>query len=457
MQALFIMSLLVAGLIWWFATYLIGHNPKSNIARVSGLFLICLAGYTLAESTSIHLKDLKNFNLLWDATQWTYILPIPLLYHFSVLVNTGENRKFNKYYIYLVYFISGIVYYILQFTNLIINHLNASYINGYGYLNPRGPVFWIVGLLVIISCIGSITNYVISLISQTTNKIKYLYGLTSSGMYLIIGPAIIYLYYIPNLTYRFQPISPILLLIAFLPILVGICKYRLISDVDYIFDWREFLYLSITMAVINTISGTLFVLFIVPHLGETAYLLMPLFLLITITTHGFYDWLATFIRDLLYNAGRGFALITDQDVTDWVRNFHNPGKLETNSLLKFKLVKQSAKNNHLVDAAQTITRDAIEYFKQPDFPRRTKQNLKYQILKMLTLDDADEGQILWELGFEGYPLKIMDGENHTRKPLFKVESMSDYTAISRNAFFALKKEAIHDLGWRLSYLERSTT
>ena len=84
-------------------------------------------------------------------------------------------------------------------------------------------------------------------------------------------------------------------------------------------------------------------------------------------------------------------------------------------------------------------------------------NIKYQILKMSAIDEADEGQILWELGFDGYPFKIMQGENNTRKPIFKVESMSDYTATSRNAFIALKKEATHDLAWRLSYLEKTSS
>jgi hypothetical protein len=142
-------------------------------------------------------------------------------------------------------------------------------------------------------------------------------------------------------------------------------------------------------------------------------------------------------------------------VADLVRNFHNPEKLETNSLLKFTAVNSRATGKRLVDSAQNLTREAIDYFKQADFPRRTKQNLKYQLLKMATLDEAEEGQILWELGFDGYPMKIMSGESTTRKPLFKIESMSDYTATSRNAFIALKKEAIHDLAWRLSYIERA--
>lgn len=36
-------------------------------------------------------------------------------------------------------------------------------------------------------------------------------------------------------------------------------------------------------------------------------------------------------------------------------------------------------------------------------------------------------------------MKILTGEDGTRKPLFKVESMSDYAAVSRASFITLKK------------------
>jgi len=38
--------------------------------------------------------------------------------------------------------------------------------------------------------------------------------------------------------------------------------------------------------------------------------------------------------------------------------------------------------------------------------------------------------------------------------LFKITAASDYSYTSRNAYLALKREAIHDLAWRISYLEK---
>jgi len=126
-------------------------------------------------------------------------------------------------------------------------------------------------------------------------------------------------------------------------------------------------------------------------------------------------------------------------------------------LLNLKIVKARAKSEHTtpVDALRSVIKDSVEYFKPEDNPhRRIKKNLKYHLLTMLAFDQAEEGQILWDLGFEEYPVAIMTRESRERKPLFKTESPSDYYYISRNAYLALKKEAIHDVAWRISYLEK---
>ncbi|MEK7096570.1 MAG: hypothetical protein AAB881_01310, partial [Patescibacteria group bacterium] len=108
-----------------------------------------------------------------------------------------------------------------------------------------------------------------------------------------------------------------------------------------------------------------------------------------------------------------------------------------------------------VDGLRQIIKEAVEYFKpDEDSHKRNKKNLKYELLKMIAIDEAEEGQILWELGFEEYPVRIMSKERNLRPSMFKIESPSDYSYTSRNAYLALKKEAIHDVTWRISYLEK---
>ncbi|MBI4948381.1 hypothetical protein HY844_02405 [Candidatus Berkelbacteria bacterium] len=376
-----------------------------------------------------------------------------------MLVTKTYDQKINRITILIFYLVFIVLLSLTMATELLISKTDGYFEKNYGFITARGKYFWLVGLFAFTTSLFAIRNYLFGLrknesSSNSDKKIKYYLALATTLLYLFIGPFVVYLYYDPNQLAAIK-YGPILLIAPFIPILIAILFYKLISDVEYIFNWKEFLYLTLALSLINLIGGSIFLTQIAPSLGESKYILIPLFLFLTILSHGFYDWLNTFIRDLLYGGGRGFNIITDKDVTDLVKDFHRPELLEINPFLRFRVVRDRTKKGQSIDAAQEIITEAIEYFKQKDFPRRTKMNLKYQILKMLTTDDSEEGQILWELGFEGYPMKIMSGENGTRKPLFKVESMSDYTATSRNAFIALKKDAIHDLGWRLSYLEKT--
>ena len=230
----------------------------------------------------------------------------------------------------------------------------------------------------------------------------------------------------------------------------------LIEEAKIIFG-RSFFYSSMVMLLIFVfyfaaliINGDQFISiksFITPFI--LAYLI--------ILTHPAYDWLSTFVKDIMYNISSGISVVNDEEVYQAIRNYNSPGKLENSSLLRLNLIDKEKRINETnpVDSLKNVIKKSIEYFKpEEDEKRRTKKNLKYHLLKMIAFDQAEEGQILWELGFEEYPLRIMSKESQARPPLFKSFSPSDYNYISRNAFMALKKEAIHDITWRISYLEK---
>lgn len=208
-----------------------------------------------------------------------------------------------------------------------------------------------------------------------------------------------------------------------------------------------FLWYNVQFPPMGNFVGPVFVIFV-------AYAVMKL---------GFLDYdstkeqISTFWNDLLFNPFKGFSITTDKDTGDSLRNFHSFPELEKSNLLNLTLVKKKSKSLHSVpvDALRKVLEEAIEYFKPENNPsKRIKSNLKYNILRMTAFDQAEEGQILWELGFEEYPVKIMSQARSYREPLFKIQSPSDYTYTSRNAYLALKKEAIHDITWRISYLEK---
>jgi hypothetical protein len=189
-----------------------------------------------------------------------------------------------------------------------------------------------------------------------------------------------------------------------------------------------------------------------------SFILLNVIFALVIFTHSLYNWFSTFVNDLIYNALSGFSVVSDEEVALVLKNYNNPRVLEDSQLLKLGFVACKVKNGDVktpIDALKLALGEAIEDLKPSNYStRRVKENLKYHLLTMFVFDGAEEGQILWELGFDEYPVRIMSRERNLRKPLFEVKSPSDYTYTSRNAFLALKKEAIHDITWRISYLEK---
>src|SRR3989338_1033511 len=100
----FIINLSLFGLIWWLAIYLVSRNARSKIAWISAGFLASLIIYGLGERISRHLTDYSYYDLLWTWAEWSYILPIALLFHFSVICTKAERDSINKYFLFFVYF-----------------------------------------------------------------------------------------------------------------------------------------------------------------------------------------------------------------------------------------------------------------------------------------------------------------------------------------------------------------
>jgi hypothetical protein len=128
-------------------------------------------------------------------------------------------------------------------------------------------------------------------------------------------------------------------------------------------------------------------------------------------------------------------------------------------LLNLRLVRDRmgiSREQTGVDALRAIIRQAIEWQKPEDISRRTRAALKYKLLTMIAFGEAEESQILWELGFEGYSRRIWeDVAPESRPPLYPVREKSEYYAVSRASYMRLKQEAIYDVAWRIWYLEQA--
>jgi len=183
-------------------------------------------------------------------------------------------------------------------------------------------------------------------------------------------------------------------------------------------------------------------------------LLITAAVLLIPVTHLGYDWFTSFARNILYQKSLVVPKVTDGEVLESVRNYNKPTALEESGLMRLSVLNNSIEKSGLdrIAALQKLIKEAIEFLKPDEINIRTRAVLKYQLLKHI-LNQVEEGQILWDLGFEEYPLEIAE-KGEGKKPRFAISYPTDYQATSRNAFINLKKEAIHDLAWRISYLEK---
>lgn len=285
MPSTFFINLAGSTFLWWLAVYLLSRNTRSKIAWISASFLACLSIYILANNVSRQLTVYDYYTWLWHLTDWSYILPIALIFHFSVVVTGKEKQRANKILTILMYLAAAMLIYLSTSTELLVSNDIKDFVPGIGYLNPRGPFFWLIAPFVAFASIGAIYTYVRALKEQShldhQKKVKYLLAVISSSLYLIVGPVIVLLYYAPIESLAVQW-SPVLISLPFIPMLVAILFYRLVSDVDYIFNWKEFSYLTLTIFLLSALNASIFIIFIAPHIGELAYIFAAVFSFITI-------------------------------------------------------------------------------------------------------------------------------------------------------------------------------
>lgn len=460
----FIITEFVLGLfLWWVAIYLITQNPFNRINQLVFGILATISLYFSTDLLLFFVKETHQYVQMVDVLKlfsWCLYLPIAFLYHATLLLIPPKERKsWQKFSVYSVYLFAFVLIIIENATNLIRDYASFALPSFNGDLNQTtGRFFWFLGLLLLSSLFLTALNFWIlaqKQIAYSPAWYKFILPFWGIVLSILLSPAVLLGYY------RILPYSPAIpiidLLLIIAPIVYSIIRYKLfVDEIDIIFG-KNFRYSTFAIGLVVIIYLLIAFSTAAPSTSFSGLILSFSLSYLVIASHPFYNWLSTFINDLIYNASAGFSVVNDEEVCQAIRNFNCPEKLENSPMLRLKAVDSRTKNNDKfsVDSLRQLLKESIEYFKpEGDSSRRIKRNLKYQILKMIAYDQSEEGQILWELGFEEYPVAIMTRENRERKPLFKIESPSDYFYTSRNAYLALKKEAIHDVTWRISYLEK---
>lgn len=463
---LVIVEFIVGIFLWWVAVFLFAQNPYNRIIRlITGIF-ICISVYLSTDiffEAATLTRHFSQTSIILRSMIWTIYLPLAFLYHVSLSAFNREHlKKWQRLSIYFVYLSAFISIGLESFTDLTRKYeiINSEMFNG-DLTMATGRFFWIPGLFLVATSMLILMNFRTKLSREkkfTPGWNKYFWPTIGISISTVLAPIIILSYY------RIVPHSALLSGLSFIimsvPLYYSVMRYNLfIPDTKIIFG-KNFLYSTISILVIVLLTVLIFML------SRTSFdtvesLIMP-FLLINfiIVSHPFFNWVSTFANDILYNINSGLSVVNDQEITDALRDYCRPEKLEQSSLLRLGLINTKIHRDRstvAVDELRNTIENAIEYFKPKETTnRRTKRNLKYHLLTMLAYDQAEEGQILWELGFEEYPVRVMTNSSKNRPPIFQVSSPSDYTYTSRNAYLALKKEAIHDITWRISYLEKSS-
>jgi len=453
-----------AGLIlWWIAVYLIVQNPFSRLIQLLAGIFTAISFYLSSDILFIMANDTGQYSLngpLLKGFIWSLYLPAPFLYHVSyLLIPKNIRRGWQKIVLYLVYIATAVIIFLEIGTNLTRDYsiISSPTFNG-DLTEATGRYFWLIGVFFLSIFLATTINFYILVkkeVKFSQNWFKYFWPFIGMVGTLILGPLVLLSFY--NLVPHPYFLSSFTMIIIALPLAYSILKYDLLIEEARIVFGKTFFYSSLTIFAIVALYFIL--LLSMGSFPTVKSLAIPFaFAYLIVLTHPAYDWFSTFVRDLLYNISSGISLVNDAEVYNAVKNYNNPEILENSTLLRLQLVSNNVRMTDAktpVDGLKNVVEESMEYFKPKEDPnKRTKQNLKYHLLKMLAFDQAEEGQMLWELGFEEYPVRIMSQESEGRGPLFKSTSASDYTYTSRNSFIALKKEAIHNVAWRISYLEK---
>lgn len=450
LKAYEIFELFAGASILWVAVYLISRNPFSKLLWATILYLTSMACVVYSDAILKQTSTLSSYLQWQKATNWAvFFIPVFFL-HTSMLV-LDTKKKWLKIVLVAGYILSLSVTLIDIFSRYILDPSIFRFVD-YKRYDGFAPGVLLIPAMTLLLALSLIGNYL--WISNKQVELRKKIFPLMGGIFLSLMHAfgIIGFYVKINLANTILTTS---LAVSALVFICSILKYFVLSPREKIFFNRKFYIQSLMMlgivSVYLVLTNTA-----LPNTDFYTFVLMSLLSVLVMITHTFYDWISTFLNDLLYNISSGLSVVTDEEAWELIKCYNNPQKLEESPLLRLNVVKQKQLKGLLaIDALRELLEESIEHFKpKHDKHIRIKSSLRYQFLRMSAYHNAEEGQILWELGFDDYPVRIMSQAGRLRAPKFSISSPSDYTYTSRNAYLALKKEAIHAIAWRISYMEK---
>lgn len=443
---------LIVGLFtFWVGTYQLSQNIKSYFSWLIFIFFLAIGYMVFSDPIIANTPDYRSYVHWQKLTDWPIFLLPAIYFHIAAYVN-GLTKKLRPYLVSAYLFVIFLFFADLR-GGLILQEGIVRFDDFRRIDSFAAGVLMIPFVIYCVVCFLAAIYY-FNIARKAKQNNKYLYPIIGT-MILTLAAVITGAAYYTDISATQAVFSISVFIGVLFNVYFILSYYQLVNNERNIFD-RSFVYRTIILACVILLY---LLSFIVGHgrIGFADLVYITSLVTLIIFSHSVYEWTNTFVNDLLFNPSSGLSVVTDEEVYQVVKNFNSSEKLDNNSLQRLKIVSKKIRNGDEtpIDALKETVKSSIDYFKPvEEKDRRIKKNLKYQILKMIAFDQSEEGQILWELGFDEYPVAIMTRENKDRKPMFQTKSPSDYFYTSRNAYLALKKEAIHDVTWRISYLEK---
>jgi len=447
-----IFELVSGALLIWVAIYLVSVDPFSKLLRVSTGYLISLAVGLFFNPILLSAPDLNTYLKWQKMCDWSIFFIPAFFYHASYLASDRKDKS-SKFLLYFGYTFAMFATIIDIAGPYIMNSDTIRFENfrRYDGFTPGSLFLPVILSLFVLVIVGNYFWLRTKTIFEKKNYIPLAGGII---LMATLGYGIAGFYIKMN---NADAILSIGFCVSALIFIFSILRYYVFSQKEGIILERSFYIKSVLMLGIQAIY--IFLIWNFTHEISVESLILYCFVIVlNMFSLSFYSWFSTFLNDLIYNLSSGLSIVNDEEVYQLIKNYYSPQNLEESPLLRLNIVKKRVAQGELpIDALKNLLDEVIKYFKpKTNTERRIKSNLKYSLLHMITYDQADEGQILWNLGFNEYPVRIMSQAGRNTNPQYDSNSPADYTYTSRNAYIALKKEAIHNVAWRISYIEKNS-
>jgi hypothetical protein len=461
-----------AATIWllWYGFYVFTRSPKSAFARTTLLVATLLAMLTFNLGILTVVESPEEYRigvrLLWLWATW----PPVLWFHGVSLIQVQELHVRHSRWLPVLYALAALFTVVGLTTRWLFDYeqIVVTTIPGRPYSVLPQPLYLAFSVFVVGTTGGASLNLYhlrtrAPLVSVTRESLDYL--LWGSLLFTLGGAYNTLVFWWFREPWTWPAVGEILVAIGLVPIAFQIWRYKALG-VEQVFVW-DLLYcffgiLIITLVYVVAVFSVAAILSI--PFSISLLILMLVVLCLVVITHLLYDWVMTLARGLIYTHLRQLfeeapPVAVIRSVEEAVQHYQRPHQLTASPLLNLRLVREKmgiSREQTGVDALRAVIREAIEWQKPENIRRRTRAALKYKLLSMIAFDEAEEGQVLWELGFEEYSRKVgEDVAPKSRPPLYPVREKSEYYAVSRASYMRLKQEAIYDVAWRIWYLEQA--